>query len=225
MSSFTLELRRGLVWGFTEAILVVSAEPSRAEGRCEVVVVHASGERRDTGRSVAAGDLGAFAREALFLVADRLGVEPGAFIAATHLDLGETGSLGVEPRVHERSASLLEQALASLQAPSGPLPKAPAPLPRGVAAAPDPGPGETPVAAPAASGGEAPGPSPSPAPRTANAPVAGPAETPSPAPGAVGPVATGPVPGGAEPTAAPQLGLLGRLVGWLRRAARAALGR
>jgi hypothetical protein len=226
---YTLELRRGLVWGFGEAIFVVAAS---GMGEAEhPVVVQASGEAEDSGRRLPAGDLPAFARVALRLAAARLGVEVEDFGVATHVDLGETGTLGIEPAVRERSQSLLEQAQAEAVAAKGAAPR--------VAASAEEPPASPTVTPGSATHPEAAGPRPDAAvipggeptgagatdrPATSAAPGA-PSAPPAPVrrPSPRQPVA--PDPGtAAGGDAASRPGLLGRIVGWLRRAARAAFG-
>lgn len=235
---FTLEVRRGLVWSFTEPVLVVRGEASEGGGLV-LSVAGASGPGESVGR-VRGGDLAAFASEALRIAAGRLGVEAGAFEAATHVDLGESGTLGVEAPVRQRSSELIAamgERLAEARHPSAAGTAAPT-----GASAPGPGGPSLPTAAPEGdrrvSSAPAPPGAAAEAERTVPStprPSAGPEPTvrpaPRPATAAERPVAAAPTspaagtPAAREEQTARSPGLLGRFVGWLRRAARAAFGR
>jgi len=198
---FSLEVRRGLVWGYTEAVLLVTAEAPAREGDPCAVVVHVSGGRTATGRNAASDDLEGFAREALAVAGERLGVAPAAFVAADHVDLGEAGTLGLDAELQRRSAALLTRAAES------PAARIPEPGPVSGSLAPVPA-----TPGPAVAAARDLSPSPVATPNIVAASVSD--DVPS-APAAPGP----------EPGPPPRTTLLGRLVGWLRRAARAALGR
>jgi hypothetical protein len=246
-SRYTLELRRGLVWGFTEVLLVVAVEAPAAGAGAQALVVHAAGERAVAGRSVPEGDLAAFAREALQIVAGRLGVEAGAFEAATHLDLGEAGTLGVEAAVRERSMALLGEAVARRAVreatPAGadpgigpvaagrPQAYTVGPSGRGAPATPL-GDAEAGVSVTASATSPAPGQAAHAAPRLVPAKAGGPAAPlpASPTAGRTSPdsgegrTAVPPVSAADGAAEEPVRGLLSRVAGWLRRVARAALG-